>query len=292
MKKIILIIAFCNILQADPHIIEYLQKLEKGFIHGKNMLAKIHNNKGFKDEQELQKFFKAYGEFNKELVQLCKQKKKDFSEITDCLNKYKNFASKENRFSSQSKYESTIIEEFLFVLLRDLIDTNKLKIGSAKVYSSFYFSPKNIKNFLEETIIKINQKDQDFSIYRDIKIKAENKKYNINVPVVSIECKTYLDKTMLEGNVATADKIKAGNPHCKFFIVTETYDVDYKVDISSSRIDNIFVLRKQKRIKKNAKQKPIATDVIEAIYNEVKNHLKSEWRNTKDNIEKFGKIII
>ncbi len=52
------------------------------------------------------------------------------------------------------------------------------------------------------------------------------------------------------------------------------------------------MLRKQKRIKTTGKQKPIAADVIEAIYTEVKNHLKSDWRNVKDNIEKFGKIKI
>jgi len=37
----------------------------------------------------------------------------------------------------------------------------------------------------------------------------ENKIY---VPIVSIECKTYLDKTMYEGSISTAEKIKKGIP--------------------------------------------------------------------------------
>ena len=52
---------------------------------------------------------------------------------------------------------------------------------------------------------------------------------------------------LLEGSVSTAAKIKNGNPKCLFFIVTETYDVGDAVDIETSQIDNIYILRKQKR---------------------------------------------
>ena len=56
-----------------------------------------------------------------------------------------------------------------------------------------------------------------------------------------------LDKTMYEGSVATADKIKTGNPYCLFYLVTETYDISSDVDIQTSKIDDIYVLRKQIR---------------------------------------------
>ena len=109
----------------------------------------------------------------------------------------------------------------------------------------------------------------------------------MSIPIVSIECKTYLDKTMLEGSIATAEKIKSGNPHCKFYIVTETYEVDLKVNPSTSRIDNIFVLKKGNRAKRND---VIQSDVIENLYKEVQNHLKSNWTDIEKNIENKGTI--
>ena len=88
----------------------------------------------------------------------------------------------------------------------------------------------------------------------------------LKVPIISIECKTYLDKTMLEGSVSTAEKIKKGNPQAKFYIVTETYDVDYEVDIYGTQIDQIYVLRKQKREKTNSKDlNPISAEVIKNL---------------------------
>ncbi|MFQ6055585.1 MAG: Bpu10I family restriction endonuclease, partial [Methanosarcinales archaeon] len=41
----------------------------------------------------------------------------------------------------------------------------------------------------------------------------------MHIPIVSIECKTYRDKTMFEGSVSTAEKIKKGNLYCIFLIV-------------------------------------------------------------------------
>jgi len=64
----------------------------------------------------------------------------------------------------------------------------------------------------------LNVKNQDFSISKEVILKSkvsnnENWQENkIHVPIVSIECKTYLDKTMYEGSISTAEKIKKGIP--------------------------------------------------------------------------------
>lgn len=105
-----------------------------------------------------------------------------------------------------------------------------------------------------------------------------------------MECKTYLDKTMLEGSIATAEKIKMGNPYCLFFIVTETYDVDYEVDPSYSRIDAIFVLRKQKRTR-NGSVNPIRYEVVYDLYECTRKHIESDWSNIEENIQKYGRVI-
>lgn len=137
--------------------------------------------------------------------------------------------------------------------------------------------------------IKVNQKEQDFAIYKNIELTIQDETINISVPVVSMECKTYLDKTMLDGSIATAEKVKMGNPYCLFFIVTETYDVSYEVDPIYSRIDAIYVLRKQKR--RSGELNPIDSEVVYDLYSTVKNHLESDWSNIEEKVSKHGRAI-
>ena len=105
----------------------------------------------------------------------------------------------------------------------------------------------SFSSFVETPLMNINSKDQDFAIYRKVKISLDdNNTKTVNIPCVAIESKTYIDKTMLDTIIATADKLKGGNPYTKFVAVSETYDVDLKVDPAYSRIDQIYVLRKCK----------------------------------------------
>ena len=105
--------------------------------------------------------------------------------------------------------------------------------------------------------------------------------------IVSIENKTYLDKTMLEGSIATASKIKSGNPYCLFFIVCETYEVGKQVDPQYTDIDQIYSLRKSD---KRGSRDPLQAEIVLDLFNKVKNHLDSDWSNVSENI-KSGKIL-
>ncbi len=104
------------------------------------------------------------------------------------------------------------------------------------------------------------------------------------MPIVSIECKTYLDKTMYEGSVATAEKIKKGNLYCIFLIVTETYQVSLGVDPKYSLIDQIYVLRKDNW------ENPIYEDVVYDLFKFVESHINSDWYNVRERIKR-GKMI-
>ena len=136
-------------------------------------------------------------------------------------------------------------------------------------------------------------KDQDFAISKKVQLITslppnEIKEQSIiHVPVVSIECKTYLDKTMYEGSVATAEKIKRGNPYSLFLIVTETYEVASNVDPAYSEIDQIYVLRKQSQ---RENRRAIQSDIVEDLYKRVEQHLSGSWRDVDTKI-KSGKLI-
>ncbi len=216
------------------------------------------------------------------------------------LNDYKN-EIKNVDFSAQSKFHSTVPEEFLCYLFKDYLqklnnyaqnnseEIKKIQLGGTRTYSNLYFAPENLVDFIKTPNMKINENDLDFAIYRTILIKADGEQKLINVPVVSIECKTYIDKTMLEGSIATAEKIKNGNPYCLFLVVTECYDVSLDVDPAYSRINQIYVLKKEKRKSKNSK--PIDFEVVKDLFKFVRNHLERNWSNIEQKLIKEGKIL-
>ena len=279
----------------------FKENVKEVHVHGKNILAKLNKYRGLKDEQkeELKKIvIPAYKEWKLGNEELKGYSSSEIKKRIEFLNTYKG-KIRDVTFSSQSKFHSSVIEEFLYYLFRDLIDDlnsksqkrheTRIILGGARAYTNLYFAPKNLSSFLEKPNMKINVKDQDFAIYRKIKIEADSESATINVPVVSIECKTYIDKTMLEGSIATAEKIKNGNPYCLFLIVTEWYDVSYDVDPAYSRIDQIYVLRKQKR--KADSENPIDYKVTLDLFDFVKDHLEREWSNINEKLTKEGKII-
>lgn len=246
---------------------KFLTDIDKIHIHGKNMLAKI------KSKKDVSVYEEHYRKFYESTI----SKSKDLESNTIALNSYKDKVSKLNKtskFTAQSKFESSIIEEFLCVILKNEFGNDILQYGSIKAYSSLYFNYSNKDTFKNNISININNKDQDVAIYRKIPIDAGNKQQDLYVPIVCIECKTYIDKTMLEGSVATASKIKNGNPNCLFLIVSETYDVANDVNIETSDIDNIYILRKGKRKSKTGQK--IQLDVIEHVIETIKNKLDKE----------------
>lgn len=129
-----------------------------------------------------------------------------------------------------------------------------IKNGSIGAYSNLYFTSTDVNQFIKAPSIEINTKQQDYAIFREGKISIKNASDSeriANMPLLSIENKTFLDKTMLEGAIATTEKIKMGAPYSIYIVATETYAVKYEVDPVYSRIDQIFVLRKCKHNKNN-----------------------------------------
>ncbi|MEO0115152.1 MAG: Bpu10I family restriction endonuclease [candidate division WOR-3 bacterium] len=262
--------------------IEFLSKLPKACVHGRNILTKLKNKK------ITQPLFEKYKTWFSENEKIIGFKGVDIKKRVQLLNEYKNYTSTIKIFTSQSQFHSTVIEEFLYYLFRDKVASfnfNKIELGGIRAYSNLYFSPKSLREFQNEAFIRVNEKDQDFAIYRQLELVAENTKKIINIPIVSIECKTYLDKTMLEGSIATAEKIKLGNPYCLFLIVTETYSVSLEVDPKYSRIDQIYVLRKDNP------SNPIQPDVVIDLFTFVANHLAADWSDIATKIRKNGKVL-
>ena len=260
----------------------FLIPLKLNHIHASNILTKLNKNE------------------NVPFLLDCAEKYKEFHEnfssnnlekTVNEWNKYLNYVQHNNPFTAQSKFEPTILEECMYRLFAN-VENERIKIGNIKAYSNLYFSPLNFTDFQEQSTVKINSKDQDFAIYKQVNIQISDNESPIDtfIPVVAFECKTYLDKTMLEGSIATAEKIKNGNPYCRFCIVTEYYEVDKKVDIKHSRIDQIYVLNKDAK-RKSGNPSNICVEVVMLLYNDTQKHLDSQWSDVEQNIKNKGIVL-
>lgn len=119
----------------------------------------------------------------------------------------------------------------------------------------------------------------------------------LQVPAVAIECKTYLDKTMLEGSSTAGAQLLARNPNAMYVVVAEWLKLTDKVNLKKYRVDQIFVLRKQKntdrefRYDEGYEKNPIYPDVVEALFEMVREHLTNTWDGSVQNKLKTGLLI-
>lgn len=268
--------------------------------HASNICTKSAKKVQSKEKNALENIVPVYKEYLK-----CQKRLQGYSD--DIIRKrvkllneyYQNYTQLQldNIFSSQGKFRSTILEEFMYILFRDYVMELKNKYqdaqdliqgGAAKAYTNLYFTASGIENFVRNPNVEINVKDQDFAIYRKVKLSIDGKIKEIRVPIVAVENKTYLDKTMLEGVISTAEKLKSGNPYTRFVVVSENYDVDLKVDPIYSRIDQIYVLRKSKRKESFS---PIDADVVLRFFRETKQHIERPWSNIEKKMRGEGVIM-
>jgi hypothetical protein len=285
--------------------LENLLKCTPELVHASNLLNKIRKDKSKK--KQLQKILTNYLKFSSVYEQKTSGKKRIVHLVGE-LNKYYDFVKKISTYPAQAKLQSSILEEFFFILFKDVVlnlnkkHTKIISSGSADAYTNLYFVPDSRitadGEIEEEFDIGIHKKKQDYAIFRSVPlksvfvkdIKTENKNGMLNLPMVAIECKTYLDKTMLDGAIAVADKLKSGNPQSLYIVVAEEYDVSEDVDPSYSRIDQIYILRKRKKRKKAA-PRPFDSDVVCHLFDRVNEHLKRDRDSIIAKIEKKGFVI-
>lgn len=270
--------------------------------HASNIMGKWAESEKYDSRKirALEEITSEYERYLKANIRLVGYSEDIIRERVALLNCYYDFYHEheyDNVFSSQGKFRSTILEEFMFLLFKDYVEFLKKKYddtsdvigsGSAKAYTNLYFTATSFGNFVRTPSVGINVKDQDFAIYRSFSFSVDGLEKSIKVPIVAIENKTYIDKTMLDGMIATADKIKTGNPYALYIAVTENYDVDLSVDPAYSRIDQIFVLRKSKRKEKWEDIDPV---VVIKVLKTVREHVERPWADVEKRMRGEGVII-
>lgn len=278
------------------------------FQHASNLLTKIRKTTECNKVKALAQILPKYIEYHEGQMALTNYTELVLRKRVELLEKYYacfDELKMDDYFSSQGKFRSTILEEFMCYMFLDYVKNIKeryndpfgshgvLYNGASKSYTNMYIAPTDIEDFIRTPQMGVNEKDQDYAIFRKIKISIEGavKPQCANIPILAIENKTFLDKTMLDGAIATADKVKAGNPYALYLVVTETYDVNLDVDPVYSRIDQIYVLRKCKRDRNNHTPAPIDPDIVIRMFNKVKQHLERPWSKIQQRLEAKGEIM-
>jgi hypothetical protein len=273
-------------------------------VHGDNLIQKENHTTKYLDADsrtyltEIRVKYDEWKTANERLIGPLSVVTENDAEIlktrVELFNTYKDFLDQQHyaeKFDSRSNLHSSVLEEFIYFLFKDLVtefSANAL-IGKSHAFKDIFFQPTSFKEMVDKPNAKIEKKDHDFVIGVNIQTSmtcegsANSQTELLQIPAVAIECKTYLDKTMLEGSSNAADQILLRNPNAIYLVVAEWLKLTDKVNLKKYKVDQIYVLRKQKNTDREYRyadtyvKNPIYEDVVSHLFYYVKDHLLSDW---------------
>ena len=211
------------------------------FYHERSLQGKIDRN--YKKRGRAFACFKSrvYNPYKAGQLSISKIDFKSISKKARLLSKYHkavDIFNVGNWITSQSKFRPTVLEEFCGFLFKDLPEMRSVGLDffNKKIYAGISIDNKG------KPIIKT--KNVDFCIGKEIEISFDNNKIKMIIPLVAIECKTYLDKTMFSEAQFTAQKLKQGSPNVSVFVFSEENQVDKREIPSKGQtpVDQIFII--------------------------------------------------
>lgn len=278
------------------------------FVHGDNLTEKEKHSRKYRDstsQKYLAEIREKYNWWHKENMALIGPgiEKRDsdaqiISKRVQLLSEYKDFIDQKKyaeHFDSRSNLHSSVLEEFMYYLFKDLVAefTSQAWIGSGKnTFKDIFFDHPNFRHMVNKPGVSIETKHHDFVIgvtvnttFRTLGGQGPQatQQVSLNVPAVAIECKTYLDKNMLEGASTSAEELKARNPNAIYIVVMEWIKLSEYVNLHKYKVDQIYILRKQKntdrefRFLDTYKKNPIYEDVVMHLFEFVRRHLTTDW---------------
>ncbi|MCP4358436.1 MAG: Bpu10I family restriction endonuclease [Chloroflexi bacterium] len=299
-------------------------------VHGSNISQKENHRTKYLDSQsrkflaEIRVKYDQWHLANKNLEGPYSNLKPSDNEVVHqrvaLLENYKSFIDQQKyaeNFDSRSNLHSTVIEEFLYYLFRDLVSNfgSNALLGRSHAFKDVFFVPPNFRAMTERAYARIERKDHDFvigvtleaslklhqpkkeqasqesqlgepPIRYTVHIEDDLENHLFDVAAVAIECKTYLDKTMLEGSSRAAEQLKARNPNALYMVAMEWLKLTSAVNLRKYEVDQIYVFRKQKNTDREFRFAPdyeknlIDPEVVWHLYQTVRTHLITDWEST------------
>ena len=278
--------------------------------HREKLVAALANPKAISDVNILKEAFTAYESWIKKINSFSSKGHERVRELTSALNDYKDhlevdlIAARGSAFirrqKGQLKLDNSILEEFLIHLVSPDILNNlpdyDLEKGPQTAFMSLAFRPSSVAALDEKPEIVLKVKNQDFTIGKTIHYKlssdpgfSEQKTVDgkLYLAVLAAECKVNYDKTMFQECAGTASRLKKGCPIGKYYALAEYLDMQPE-DTRLTEIDNVFLLRKAKRLPFEKRSKlvevkaqhrnfPISADVISMFVDEIQSFIDATW---------------
>ena len=220
------------------------------YVHESNFNTKITDRNGtyYAKRDVIQEFRDSfYYPTRRELESLTfdENHPASFDRATSIINDYyeliRQFSSKHD-IKSQSKFESTFLEEMSVYLFKDLpqIINGQYDFFNKKIYAGLKVNTDNS--------VDIITKDVDFCIGKKIDISIDGSASKcLILPIVCVEVKTYLDATMF-GEVKSSSKaIRSASPQSKAYVLMGYKDLANEHIISArqdSTLNEMFALRR------------------------------------------------
>lgn len=289
-------------------------------VHGSNIAQKEKHKRKYKDSVSkayLAEIRAKYDEWHKANTELIGPKSKPTGSDKDIVTErvrlfeeYKEFIDQQKyaeHFDSRSNLHSSVMEEFVYYLFRDLVADfgNTALIGKSHSFKDIFFAPTNYEAMTSRPHAMIERKDHDFVIGVTIKaqfhtmslsksdqVAVEDSKqiepeiHQFDLPAIVIECKTYLDKTMLEGASRAAEELKARNPNALYIVIMEWIKLTKAVNLRKYKVDQIYVFRKQRNTDREFRfdpkyvKNPIDPETVWHLFEKIRSHLTTDWESS------------
>jgi len=279
---------------------------EDKHIHGKNLRDYAQRQRGSK-KAIFSSLMEAYEEYRDRISAVADISVEGVYELVSALNQYRKcsipiFDDLSN--AGQQALGYTIMEEFFYLLFSKKIEQMNLThgnlfIGKGNSYVSLSFTPESFSDVFYNPRAYIHTKDQDFVMGASVEIQVtadgDPETTLTVIPVVAIECKTYLERNMLDSCAATASRLKNAMPYCIYIVASEYMKMsDAAPELTD--IDEVYILCKAKNSDRERKKRlgeppyDIDAELIIDLFNRVNKHLNSIWWNPENAVER-GKII-
>ena len=186
-----------------------------------------------------------------------------------------------------------IIDPSILLGLPPLYD---LEVGPHTAFMSLSFAPPSINDLSGKPQVVIKHKNQDFALGKTMHyifsssagFEAERTAAgSFYLAVLAAEIKVNYDKTMFQECAGTAARLKQGCPIAKYYALVEYLDMEPE-DCRLTEIDNVFLLRKTKRlpygkredyneVRRLHEQFPIDAEIVWKFVQEIQNFVNAVW---------------
>jgi hypothetical protein len=193
-------------------------------------------------------------------------------------------------YSHQSDFKSSIIPELVCVIFGQIVKRNNLPLivnGQNDIIIDLLFSHCDGGN-----VFPTNKRvDASLLVPYPLEFKASGTSLdNFSIPIIAVEVKTNLDKNMISGIIHSVEKLKSTFPECKYYVLSEFSDFNTKdQNYANSSIDEIYLLRKQKR--SEFRSKKIANEISAELVLEFVNSVDKSVKGLSKQIETMNKKL-